>query len=94
MIVNEKFFMISMPRTGSIWSENVVYKIPGFVHFEKRHKMNMRFYRLSAPHLSFFRDPAHWYLSMYYYYQKKRSGDIYAFLNAHLFKRWYSLNSC
>lgn len=73
-----------MPRTGSTWSENVVYKIPGFVHFEKRHKMNMRFSRLSVPHLSFFRDPTHWYLSMYYYYQKRRSGDIYACLNSPL----------
>ena len=76
--------MISMPRTGSTWSENIINELPGFVHFEKRHKMNRHFSQLNLPHLSFFRDPSHWYLSMYYYYQKRKSGDIYACLNAPL----------
>lgn len=84
MNVDEKLFMISMPRTGSTWAVNVMHNIPGFMPNGKRHKMNTHFSRLSVPQLSFFRDPTQWYISMYYYYKERKAGDIYACINSPL----------
>ena len=66
-----------MPRTGSTWSENIINELPGFVHFEKRHKMNRHFSQLNLPSFIVFQRPLSLVFSMYYYYQKRKSGDIY-----------------
>jgi len=70
-----------MPRTGNTWTELLLSQLSGFIHLEKRHKLNNKYSELKIPQISFFRNPADWYLSMYNYYQERRSGDIYACLN-------------
>ena len=81
MLLNKKFFIISMPRTGNTWAEILLSRLSGFSHFETRHKLSSKFSNLNIPQLSFFRDPHQWYLSMFRYYQSRKSGDIYSCLN-------------